>query len=129
MNNTPTCSKADQSAPSKRKFAGTDNPRHLRVLNVLLRRPVPRKEVDNIAGCANGPQLVADLRNLGLGEKHLPCERINFIDRDGFPCRPGVYRLTEVGRRMVNAWMAEREKRSIRKKFPHKVQDMFDGPL
>ena len=105
---TPDPTKAESSAPSKRKFTGTENPRHLRALAVLLRRPVPREQIDSIAGCSNGPALISDLRDLGLGDDHLPCERIKFVDRDGCPCRPGVYSLTETGRRMVNAWMAKR---------------------
>ena len=75
---------------------------------MLLRRPVSREELDHIAGCSNGPELVAELRRRGLGKEHLFCERIRFIDRDGFACRPGVYSLTERGRRMVYAWLATR---------------------
>ena len=105
---TPDTTKAVSSAPSKRNFTGTDNPRQLRALAVLLRRPVSREELDHIAGCSNAPELVADLRRRGLGHEHLPCERIRFIDRDGFTCRPGVYSLTEQGRRMVYAWLAKR---------------------
>lgn len=90
-------------------FAGTENPRHLRALFALLQRPRPREELDRIAGCSNGPQLVAELRSRGLGEIHLPCERIRFVDRDGKVCRPGVYTLTDKGRRMIRAWLARRE--------------------
>lgn len=105
---TPRSTKAEQSAPSKREFTGTDNPRHLRAIAVLLRRPVPREQIDSIAGCSNGPELIAELRRRGLGDDNLPCERIKFIDRDGNPCRPGVYSLTEKGRRMIYAWLARR---------------------
>ena len=105
---TPHPAKAEQSAPNKRDFTGTDNPRHLRALTVLLRRPVSREELDHIVGCSNGPELVAELRRRGLGKEHLPCERIRFIDRDGYTCRPGVYSLTLAGRRMIYAWMAKR---------------------
>ena len=94
----------------KREFTGTDNPRHLRALTALLRRPVSREQLDSIAGCSNGPALISDLRDRGLGDDHLPCERIKFIDRDGNLCRPGVYSLTEKGRRMVYAWIAKRSK-------------------
>lgn len=107
---TPDTTKAVSSAPSKRKFTGTDNPRHLRAIAVLLRRPVPREQLDSIAGCSNGPELIAELRRRGLGDEHLPCERIRFVDRDGFTCRPGVYSLTEKGRRMIYAWLAKRQK-------------------
>ena len=103
---TPDSTKAESSAPNKRKFSGTDNPRHLRALTVLLRRPVSREELDHIAGCSNGPELVAELRRRGL---ELPCKRIPFIDRDGFACRPGVYSLSIADRRMIYAWMAKRK--------------------
>ena len=108
MKKRTTPQKAELRTLSKREFAGTDNPRHLRALTVLLRRPLLRKELDNVAGCSNGPQLVADLRDLGLGKEHLPCERIHFIDRDDVTCRPGVYSLSEQGRRMIYAWLARR---------------------
>lgn len=102
---TPRPAKAEQSAPNKRKFTGTDNPRHQRALAVLLRRPVPREQLDSVAGASNSPELVAELRRRGLD---VPCERIKFIDRDGKICRPGVYSLSIADRRMVYAWLASR---------------------
>lgn len=104
---------ADNSQPAKldtkntAHFTGTDNPRHLRVIHALLSRPRRREDIDSIAGCSNGPELIAELRRRGLGETHLPCERIRFIDRDGYPCRPGVYSLTEQGRRAIYTWLAK----------------------
>ena len=73
------------------KFTGTDNPRHLRVIHAALRRSLPREQVDREAGCSNGPELIAELRRRGL---EFPCVRIEAFDRDGKPCRPGVYNLT-----------------------------------
>lgn len=87
------------------KFAGTDNPRHLRVLQVLLARPLTREQLDKVAGCSNGPDLVNDLRRRGL---KIPCERIHFIDRDGRPCRPGVYSLLATDRNLIYRWMVQR---------------------
>ena len=107
---TPDPTKAESSALNNPKFNGTDNPRHLRVLLALLCRPRRREDVDSLAGCSNGPELIAELRRRGLGQEHLPCERIRFIDRDGCICRPGVYSLSEQGRRMVFAWLATRQK-------------------
>lgn len=92
-------------------FWGTDNPRYLRVLDALIQRPRLREEIDDIAGCSNGPALISALRDLGLAG-FLLCERIRFIDRDGKPCRPGVYSLTEAGRRLVRAWSARIRKAS-----------------
>ena len=87
---TPRSTKnAEQGAAGqgKREFTGTDNPRHLRAITALMRRPISRQELDRVAGASNSPELVAELRRRGLD---VPCERIRFIDRDGCPCRPGV---------------------------------------
>lgn len=86
-------------------FQGTDNPRHLRALQALLARPLPRESLDKVAGCSNGPELIAELRRRGL---QLPCERIRFIDRDGKLCRPGVYSLLSTDRALLYRWMAQR---------------------
>jgi len=99
------------TASTNTKFAGTSNPRHLRVITVLMRRPLHRQELDSVAGCSNGPGLVLALRNLGLDkDKHLTCTRVPFIDRDGKPCRPGVYDLTPAGKRLIWAWHASMRK-------------------
>lgn len=91
-------------------FLGTDNPRHLRAIQALLTRPVPREQVDRVAGCSNGPALIAELRALGLpAPECLPCERVPCFDRDGEEVRRGVYSLTPTGRRRVHAWMRQRD--------------------
>ena len=100
---TPDSTKAESSAPNRPKFSGTDNPRHLRLVFAVLVRPRRREDVDSIAGCSNGPELVAELRRRGL---EVPCERIRFVDRDGYPCRPGVYSFTASDRRLIWAWQA-----------------------
>lgn|GEM_PF-553968 len=88
------------------KFHGTDNPRELRAIALLLRRPsVPREALDHEVGCSNGPDLIARLRSYGLGSEHLPCTRIVVIDRDGCKCKPGVYWFTPQGRRAVIQWL------------------------
>lgn len=104
MKNAPLHNQAEQSAPSKRKFTGTDNPRHLRAITALMRRPISRQELDSVAGASNSPELVAELRRRGLD---VPCERIRFIDRDGCPCRPGVYSFTTSDRRKFYRWQAD----------------------
>lgn len=112
-------SKAESSASEQRDcttapeapqgvFLGTDNPRHLRALNALLRRPVPREQLDSEAGCSNGPELVAELRRRGLT---LPCDRAPVIDRDGREVKRGIYHLTIPDRRKLHRWLAEREAR------------------
>ena len=87
-------------------FAGTDNLRHLRVIQALIARPQLRESIDNVAGCSNGPELIAELRRRGL---EVPCTRICFRDRDGHTCRPGVYHLTYTDRLKVNQWKAKRQ--------------------
>jgi hypothetical protein len=92
--------------PTNAVFTGTSNPRQLRAIQALLRRPISRQELDSVAGCANGPDLVSDLRDMGLD---INCDRIKFIDRDGFTCRPGVYSLTASARRKVHQWLNKRK--------------------
>ena len=86
-------------------FCGTDNPRHLRVIQALTVRPIPREELDRIAGCSNGPDLVAELRRRDLD---MPCTRTKKIDRDMFECFPGVYHFTQSDRRRLAAWKRKR---------------------
>jgi len=94
------------SAPRKvhdtTKFTGTDNPRHLRIISLLMQRPAKREEVDNRAGCSNGPELIAELRRRGL---NAPCTRIKALDRDGRECRPGIYHFLASDRRKINDWL------------------------
>ena len=105
-------SKAETSAreqgdsSSSAAFLGTDNPRHLRVIQALLTRPLPREQVDSVAGCSNGPDLIAELRRRGLDA---PCERTKKKDRDMFDCWPGVYHLTQRDRRRISMWKRKRE--------------------
>lgn len=87
------------------KFTGTDNPRHLRAIAGLMRRPMPREALDREASCSNSPDLVANLRRLGL---EIPCTRIEALDKDGLPCRPGVYYLTYKDRLKIKRWLRER---------------------
>lgn len=100
------------------RFKGTDNPRYLRAIQALLTRPVPRQQLDDIAGCANGPDAILQIRDLfsdGKGKDHLQCERIKFVDRDGCVCRPGVYSFAETGRKMIYAWLSRRKNAAKRK--------------
>lgn len=92
-------------------FKGTCNPRELRLIHLLLRRPsVSREAVDSEAGAANGPDLVANVRALGLGKEHLPCTRLSVVDRDGRTCHPGAYSFSAAGRKAVLRWLAQRGK-------------------
>lgn len=101
----PTPKKSESSALDKRHFTGTDNLRHLRVIQALMTRPITREHLDTVAGASNGPDLVAELRRRGL---ELPCTRTRKKDRDLFDCWPGVYHLTQQDRRRVRNWLARR---------------------
>lgn len=88
-------------------FLGTTNPRHLRVLQALRCRPMPREHLDREAGASNGPALVADLRDRGL---ELPCQRAPVIDRDGREVKRGIYTLTQRDRIRIARWLARRNR-------------------
>lgn len=111
MKKRPTPQKAESSALNSvdftvpARFTGTDNPRHLRTIQALMTRPITREHLDQIAGCANGPELIAELRRRGL---NVPCTRTKKKDRDLFDCWPGVYHFTQTDRRRVLAWLATR---------------------
>ena len=92
--------------PKSIYFLGTDNPRHIRVLKALAKfKEISRTSIDEIAGASNGPELLAELRRRGLGEKHLKCERRERLDRDGRPCRPGYYSLSPEGKKCIGRWL------------------------
>lgn len=99
------CDAEQQAHSTAAKFCGTDNPRHLRALNALLRRAMPREHIDREAGCSNGPDLVADLRARGL---EIPCDRVPAYDRDGLEVKRGVYHLTTSDRARIRRWLNER---------------------
>ena len=71
-----------------------------------MTRPLPREQLDSVAGCSNGPELVAELRRRGL---NAPCERTKKKDRDLFDTWPGVYFLTDQDRRKVSTWIRRRD--------------------
>lgn len=99
-------SAGDTANSNTSKFTGTDNPRHLRAIHALLTRPQRREHLDAVAGCSNGPELVAELRRRGLD---VPCDRVPDYDRDGKPIRRGVYHLLNSDRRKLNAWIHQRD--------------------
>jgi hypothetical protein len=70
-----------------------------------MTRPLTREQLDDVAGCSNGPELVAELRRRGL---ELECTRTKKKDRDLFDCFPGVYHFTQQDRRRVIQWITKR---------------------
>lgn len=101
--NTDAASPTD-AAPVARVFSGTKNPRYLRVIRALMRRPCKREEIDRIAGASNGPDLISNLGDCGL---HIICTLVQGIDRDGKRVRFGVYEFDEESRRAVKAWQSK----------------------
>ena len=97
----------EQQRDSKRsaEFLGTDNPRHLRAIHALRVSPRSREAIDHIAGCSNGPELVAELRRRGLDA---PCDKVPCIDRDGFEVKRGIYHFTAADRRKIRRWLVRR---------------------
>jgi hypothetical protein len=83
----------------------TDNPRHLRALGALMRGPLTRNMLDEVSGAANSPDMVQELRRRGLA---IPCKRVDALDRDGRPCKPGVYHLTVSDRRLITRFVKQR---------------------
>jgi hypothetical protein len=73
----------------------------------MLYRPISEEELESLAGASDGLVLIEELRRLGLDA---PCERISFPGPDGEPCCPDVYSFTTRDRRIVHAWMAQRNR-------------------
>lgn len=92
----------DSTAQTACKFTGTDNPRHLRVIQSLLVRPRTREEIDSIASASNGPELIAEFRRPGL---HTSCHRTPGIARDGCAIKFGVYEFNDGDRSKMTAWL------------------------
>jgi hypothetical protein len=81
------------------------SPREKRVVEALLNTygAIYRENIDRIAGASNGPGIIRNLRKKLTGYDGIETIRAERIDRDGKPCRPGLYRITELGRERVTA--------------------------
>lgn len=79
-------------------FDGTSNPRHLRILAMLLRGPMTRETLDGIAGASNGPEEINQLRDLGVD---ILCFRLGSYDMDARWVFRGLYMLSPKSRPMV----------------------------
>lgn len=84
------------STPKPGKFT----PRQQRALDALALGWIAREAFDRATGCSNGPDLVRQLRQK-LGDDAIETRHVDAIDRDGHPCKPGQYRLTETGRQRL----------------------------
>ena len=73
-------------------------PRYFRALRALAAGSLMREELDRVSGSSNGPEVVAALIRAGW---RIECERLDRIDRDGRPCKPGRYTLQNNQRDMA----------------------------
>ena len=94
---------AESSAPNSLNFSKPPKftPRQKRALDALWTGPKMRETLDRLAGCSNAPQLVSDLKDKGV---NIECVLIDSFDRDGKPCKPGRYELTDKGRDALGQW-------------------------
>ena len=69
--------------------------RQLRAIRALIDGPLMREQLDRLAACSNGPDIIVRLRKKGIS---INCVSVDRIDRDGKPCRPGQYSLTSDSR-------------------------------
>jgi hypothetical protein len=97
MKKTPDSTNAKSSALNSLNYDKPIKftPRQKRAVEALANGPLMREELDRRAGVSNGPNLVAQLHRKGIS---VECELVNHVDRDGRPCRPGRYSLTDIGR-------------------------------
>lgn len=75
--------------------------RQTRAVERLARGPVMRETLDRHIGCSNAPEIVRQLRSKGIG---IDCYEVKSVDRDGKPCYPGRYILTDLGRQTLEHW-------------------------
>lgn len=61
---------------------------------------VSRKELDDVSGALNSPEVVRNMRNNGWD---ISCGRIEVQDRDGRLCRPGIYYVSSEVRDLMRA--------------------------
>ena len=100
----------NQSQPSAHEQRNSNpskiNPRERRVLERLLNHgPTFREALDRVSGNSNTPDLIFRMRRKYGVE--IKCDRVDAIDRDGQPCRPGLYSLSDDDRIIVSAVLQE----------------------
>ena len=77
------------------------NPRQDRAIGLLMDGPIMRKELDRRAGCINAPELVSQLRKMGL---KILCTKISVLDRDGKVCKCGRYEFAPEALVTLGTW-------------------------
>lgn len=79
------------------------SPRQQRAVNGLRTGWMMREQLDRHVGCSNSPELISQLRKLGLT---IPCTKVSVVDRDGLACKSGRYELTPADIEMLDQWEA-----------------------
>lgn len=106
---TPEPSNENPSAPnSANSKTNKLTPRQLRTIAALIDKPtgwISREQIDRIAGASNGPQIIFELRRKVTGYDGLDMARMDAVDRDGKPCKPGFYRINAKGRERVAKYL------------------------
>lgn len=69
--------------------------------------PQSREDLDRAAKVSNGPEIVRQLRKLGL---EIPCERVRCLNSYGTVVRRGVYSLTRRDAAKIRAFIAKSAK-------------------
>lgn len=90
--------------PTTEHALAVTNPRQQRALLALLDGPVSREQLDRITGASNSPHVIHRLRCKGF---EIPCSSTEATDRDGRPCHPGAYSLTDTDRVRALALLAD----------------------
>ena len=75
--------------------------REYRTANYLARfGSVSRKDLDEICGALNSPEIIRNMRDSGWD---ILCKRIEMRDRDGRLCWPGIYYVSAEVREALRA--------------------------
>ena len=88
-------------APVPPFLGDSKNPRVIRAIRALLIGAVDRRDLDDIVGCRNAPELIADFRRRGL---EVPCQITARRDCDGCFTLVGSYYLTPLDRMLIEQW-------------------------
>lgn len=97
QNDKPIAPKTTLTVASKKK----PSLRLRRAINAIASRyphgGVTREALDRICGSSNSPDLILQLRNDYIGHDGVICKKIDGIDRDGQPCKVGLYSFSDAG--------------------------------
>jgi hypothetical protein len=100
MNTPNQNNEAPDNTKSKYRKLSTRQARTMAAL-VASTGWISREQIDRIAGASNGPQIIMELRRKVTGHDGLDTTRMDAVDRDGKPCKPGYYCINAIGRERV----------------------------